>query len=110
MPYSQYSTRTTVTGSATELQIVEGGILQSVMSKMETEPDRLSWVYVELWLVSTDTPTPTELAQLAAGYLGRTQAVNWFGAINLEPTYAIQTRIWSNDAHSVRTSFLVARG
>lgn len=102
MPYNSFSFHVVAFNQAAHLLTVESGILDTVMIGPEHPGTGNAEYYGQLLLVSTETPQPVPIAILASGYFGASVYIGWTGAIPMEPTYAIQARIWSENTIPVR--------
>jgi hypothetical protein len=102
MAFKQFPIILPAAGAVSALQLSENGRLRSVMLLQESIWIRPNHVFGQVWLASTETPTPTKIHLLCQGYFGCADAIAWDGNILLEPTFAIQGRIWCSQAVTAR--------
>lgn len=102
MPYTSFTLTVVADNQARALLSIEKGILNSVMLIPERTGTGNAEYFGQVLLVSTEAPEPVLIALLASGYLGASSPIGWTGAIPMEPTYAIQARIYSQNTIPIR--------
>lgn len=102
MPFTSFTFAVVAYNQANDLLTVERGMLDSVMLGPEHPGTGNSEYFGQILLVSTETPQPVPVAILASGYFGASVYLGWTGSLPMEPTYAVQARIWSQNTIPVR--------
>lgn len=106
MPFNQYPVEITASAYVDDVFIVENGSLVGVMLAPEVSGTGIAENYAQLYLASTDTPTPIPILQLASGYFGADYSIAWDGRIKLDPAMAILVRVWSHRTFRFRLSIV----
>lgn len=106
MGYNSFTLAVAANDQATDLLTVEDNRLVSVMLMPERTGSGNAEFFGQIFIVSTETPNPIPLAYLASGYFGASLPIAWTGSITLQPTYAIQARIFSASTIPVRCTIL----
>lgn len=104
MPYNSFTFAVAANDQARATLTIEKGHLSAVMLGPERAGSGNAEFFGQIFLASTETPTPLPIALLASGYFGASCYIGWTGRIKIEPTYAIHARIFSPSAIPVRCS------
>ena len=102
MPYTSFTFEVVALNRAEHTLIVDTGILDSVMMGPERTGTGNAEFFGQIFLVSTETPSPVPIAILASGYFGASVFIGWTGTLPMERTYGIMARIFSQSGFPVR--------
>lgn len=91
MPYGSVQILTIApAGQGSALILAEKGIITGAGMMAERTGLGNAEAYCEIFLVSSDAPTPIKILLLASGYIGASSSVGWDGHILAEPAFNIQ--------------------
>lgn len=95
MPFNQYPLDIIAGDYASRTVITETGYLVGVQFGPTLAGTGGAESYAQVFLASTDTPTPIPLVMLCSGYCGTDHPIAWDGRLKLDPAYAVMARVWS---------------
>ena len=110
MSFTSFNLAIGVTNQAQELLTVEGRHLVSAMMGPESAGAGNAEFYGQIFLASTESPTPIPISLLTSGYFGASVFIGWTGSIIMQPTYAVMARIWSQSDQVIRCTILTQDG
>lgn len=90
MPYGSVTITTDpAVGQGSGIILAEKGIITGAGLITERTGLGNAEAFGQIFLVSTEIPTPIIILLLASGYIGASSAIGWDGRIVTDPTYAI---------------------
>lgn len=104
MPFNQYPVAITAANQVHRAFTVEKGDIVGVLFEPERRGTGAAESYAQVYLATTDTPSPMPFLMLCSGYLGANTGISWTGRIHLDPSYAVYVRVWSHQAWTFRLS------
>lgn len=106
MPYTSFTFEVVAGNQAEASKTVESGFVASVMMNPERVGTGNAEYYGQIFIATTETPRPHPVALLASGYFGATSYIGWTGRIQLDPSYVVLARVYSESAIPVRCSII----
>ena len=104
MPFNQYPVEIIAANQRQHAFTVEKGDIVGVLFEPEARGTGAAESYAQVYLATTDTPSPTPFVMLCSGYVGANTGITWTGRIHLDPSYAVYVRVWSHQALVFRLS------
>lgn len=110
MPFNSIPIAIIAMGQRVETFTIEHGYLEAVMLGPEIAGTGNAEFFGQVFLASTETPTPIPIALLCSGYFGASCFIGWTGRILIEPTFAVHVRIFSESLDMCRLNILTDIG
>lgn len=96
MPFNQYPVEIIAADQVSRTVTVEGGHLVGVQFEPERFGTGAAESFAQVFLASSETPTPLPFLLLCSGYVGANHPIAWDGRLALDPAYGVTARVWSH--------------